>query len=353
MNFRLLFRLFIAQVFFLMLITLCILGGLIWGKMITIAQILNHQCFNIPCWQIYIAVLLAISFMYATYLMIEVSKPYEHIRAKINWLLLGKYQNKLFNISETGAEWYDQHYTVSSDLNQIRDKMFQFSKDLQEFSAAPVFVGEDTKEEIIEKERHRIARELHDSVSQQLFAATMMVSTISEEIDENTPKTLVKQIEIVNNVIGNAQTEMRALLLHLRPIELADKSLKLGIEQLLMELKTKVPMEVIWTLEETKQENGIEDHLFRICQEAISNTLRHANASKLEVYLSQNSDAVHLKIMDDGTGFNHEEIHQNGSYGLMNIQERVKNMGGECKIISKINQGTIIDITIPNSSHIK
>ena len=352
MNFRLLFKLFLAQFMFLLVITLIIVGGLIWGKLITLDQLFIHRCLGIPCWLLFLSGLLSVSLMYATYIMTEVSKPYEHIRAKINWLLLGKYQHKIFTETKTDANWYDQYYSVSDELNQIRDKMFQMSKDLQEFSAAPVFVGEDTKEEIIETERQRIARELHDSVSQQLFAATMMVSAIKEEIDDDVPQVMTKQIEMVNTVIGNAQTEMRALLLHLRPVELSNKSLKAGIEQLLLELQTKIPIEIIWKLEETQLESGIEDHLFRICQEAISNTLRHAKASKLEIYLSRNNDAVHLKIMDNGVGFDADKIHQNGSYGLLNIRERVKNMGGECRIISKINQGTILDIAIPNSYRI-
>ena len=89
-----------------------------------------------------------------------------------------------------------------------------------------------------------------------------------------------QQIIRVDKVIATAQIEMRALLLHLRPIGLEDRSLKQGIEQLLVELKTKIPTTIVWDLADVRLESGIEDHLFRIVQEAISNTLRHARANR-------------------------------------------------------------------------
>ena len=223
----------------------------------------------------------------------------------------------------------------------------QLSADLQEFTAAPVFVGEDTKEEIIEKERSRIARELHDSVSQQLFAAMMMLSAINETIDGQLSEPIKKQLIKVEEVIGNAQTEMRALLLHLRPVALEDRSLKQGITNLLEELYSKVSLELKWELMETTLDSGIEDHLFRIVQEAVSNTLRHAKANKLEVYLNQTQDSVTLKIVDDGVGFESNQPDKVGSYGLRNMRERVVGLGGTFKIVSIKQQGTILDISIP------
>ena len=225
--------------------------------------------------------------------------------------------------------------------------MLQLSTDLQEFAAAPTFVGSETKEEIIERERQRIARELHDSVSQQLFAATMLLSSINSTIEENVSDATVKQLLTIDKVINAAQTEMRALLLHLRPIGLDDKSLKQGITQILQELQTKVPIEISWDLSDTNLETGNEDHLFRIVQEAVSNTLRHAKATKLEVYLRQNPHALQLKVIDNGVGFNINQSEKMGSYGLINMKERIASMGGTLKIISLPDRGTVIDITVP------
>lgn len=355
MNLHLWFRLFILHVTSLIII----IGG-VFGltsqvfHLFTFKEWVGLSLWSIPVWVILMAAMIAFSAIYSLIMTVELMQPYEQIRAKINWLLLGKYQHQIFRQKSTDHQWYDRYSTISQDLEELREKMQQMSQDLLEFSAAPTFVGDKTQEEIIEQERHRIARELHDSVSQQLFAATMMISTVNElaqETDLNPG--MVKQLTMIEQVIGNAQTEMRALLLHLRPVELANKSLKQGIELLLRELETKVPMDIEWKLDKTSLESGIEDHLFRICQEAISNTLRHAQANTLEVYLSQNMDSVHLKIIDDGEGFDPDKVHQSGQYGLMNIRERVASMGGNCRIISQKNQGTIIDISIPVTSRLQ
>ena len=84
-------------------------------------------------------------------------------------------------------------------------------------------------------------------------------------------------------MIQDSQLEMRALLLHLRPIGLKDKSLGEGIKDLVVDLQKKVPMKVVHDIEEFKVPKGIEDHLFRITQEAISNTLRHSKELKLRL----------------------------------------------------------------------
>ena len=349
MNLHLWFRLFILHVTSLLILMAALLGltSQVF-RLFDLAKWLQINFWSIPLWLILFAGTVAFSAVYALLISIELTQPYDNIRAKINWLILGKYQHPIFHSNSKEQQWYDQFANMTQDVEELRIKMQQMSQDLIEFSAAPTFVGELTKEEIIEQERHRIARELHDSVSQQLFAATMMISTVNEMSQEiELPPTLQKQFSLIEQVIGKAQTEMRALLLHLRPVELANKSLAQGIEGLLIELETKVPMDIRWHLDKTSLESGIEDHLFRICQEAISNTLRHAQAKILEVYLSQNRDSVHLKILDDGKGFNPDQVQQNGQYGLMNIRERVASMGGNCRIISHKDQGTIIDIAIP------
>ena len=139
---------------------------------------------------------------------------------------------------------------------------------------------------------------------------------------------------------------MRALLLHLRPINLEGKTLKKGIEQLLAELKTKIQIKLTWEIDEVTLETGIEDHLFRIIQELLSNTLRHSKAEELEVYLKHYHDSLSLRVIDDGIGFDTNE-QKAGNYGLVNINERVSNMGGTFKVISFKNKGTSIEIKIP------
>jgi len=90
----------------------------------------------------------------------------------------------------------------------------------------------------------------------------------------------------------------------------------------------------------------VEDHLFRILQESVSNTLRHSKAEQLEVLLIKRDDKVILRIVDDGLGFNVEET-KAGSYGLQNMHERAGEIGGTMKIVSVENKGTRLEVKVP------
>ncbi|KOR80185.1 histidine kinase [Bacillus sp. FJAT-21352] len=200
-------------------------------------------------------------------------------------------------------------------------------------------------QEIVSQERNRLARELHDSVSQQLFAASMFMSAITES-QSDMEKAEMKQFKVVEEMIHQSQLEMRALLLHLRPVALKGKSLHEGMKELLLELAQKVTMDINWKMEPVTLDKGIEDHLFRILQESISNTLRHAKANSLEVLLIVRDGMIILRITDDGIGFNVEES-KTGSYGLQNMHERAVELGGTMQIVSVPKKGTKLEVKIP------
>ena len=270
-------------------------------------------------------------------------------------LMIQKAKHRLVK-EEDSPNWIMEATVV--DLNDfyeqtaaLSERLEKLSLEVQQLGSKPQFLGTETKEQVIQEERRRIARELHDSVSQQLFAAMMMISALNERADKFDKKEQ-KQLKMIEHVLSQAQSEMRALLLHLRPISLESKSLKSGIEGLLVELQTKVQMKIHWDIEDVKLPEGVEDHLFRIAQELLSNTLRHSHATTLEVYLRQLDSTVLFKIEDNGVGFNSEEILP-GSYGINNMKERVQGLGGQVRIVSFPNQGTTIEIKIPLSRHME
>lgn len=347
MNIVLWLRLFMYQIMTYLLIVISIFIGIEYGvESFNSLEILQRTLLGYPIYAVILAALFTLSAIFASVFSLGFSNPIEDIKARINWLLLGKYNHSIFKQEIKGSNLMDNPQQLDHDINALRLKMIQLSSDLQEFTASPVFVGEDTKEEIIENERHRIARELHDSVSQQLFASMMMISAVSEVSAKHAPK-IHEQIKVIEDTLGTAQTEMRALLLHLRPVDLANQRLETGIENLLKELDSKVQMDIKWRLEKTNLESGIEDHLFRIVQEGISNTMRHSRAENLTVILDQDINSVNLKVIDDGIGFNVQAAKNKGNYGLRNIEERVTSLGGRSRIVSAEGQGTTINIEIP------
>lgn len=192
-------------------------------------------------------------------------------------------------------------------------------------------------------ERQRLARELHDSVSQQLFAASMMLSALNEQ-QVPQPKTIAQ----IEKIVQQAQLEMRALLLHLRPVALRDKTLAQGLRELIVELEQKVNVLIGYQLEEIPLSKAQEDHLFRIAQEAISNTLRHAKATEIDMLFVLREQRAILRIQDNGIGFKHEERAQKTtSYGLQNMVDRAIEIGCVCKIVSVPGDGTIVEVQIP------
>ena len=202
MNLHLWRRLFLYQLLVNLAITTIMVGLQVYVfQTLTLASLWELTWFQIPFYLVLVGANFSIALVVSGFLTFFLSSPYEELRAKINWLLLGKYQHPIFKDSGKGLHaWYDYSGVVSSDLNRIRDKLVQLSRDLQDFAASPTFVGEETKEEIIETERHRIARELHDSVSQQLFAATMMLSAIKDQEQVEIAEPIRQQIIRVDKV---------------------------------------------------------------------------------------------------------------------------------------------------------
>jgi two-component system, NarL family, sensor histidine kinase LiaS len=231
-------------------------------------------------------------------------------------------------------------------VRKIQKQIADQAKASQKLANEKAEDQENRIQEIISQERNRLARELHDSVSQQLFAASMMMSAINETKQVESENREAKQMKMVEEMIHQSQLEMRALLLHLRPVPLKGKTLQEGIEELLVELSQKVTMGIGWKVEEFPLDKGVEDHLFRILQESVSNILRHSKAKELEVLLIQRDNFIIMRVVDDGVGFDVEES-KAGSYGLQNMHERAVEIGGTCKIISVKNKGTRLEVKVP------
>lgn len=277
----------------------------------------------------------------------------------LSGIVMGQYwRNQLKAIEKGLADLEDGRQIDYSQVDQtpdllpIVDRMMSIQKEMvekaklsQKLATEKAEDLEEKIQEMISEERNRLARELHDSVSQQLFAASMLMSAINETKPMSDDRE-TKQLKMVEHMIHQSQLEMRALLLHLRPVALKGKSLREGIEELLVELSQKVTMKIVWKVEPLILDKGIEDHLFRILQESISNTLRHSQATKLDVLLIMRDDFVILRVVDDGVGFD-VETEKAGSYGLQNMYERALEIGGTMKIVSMRNKGTRLEVKVP------
>ncbi|GGA48333.1 sensor histidine kinase [Paenibacillus physcomitrellae] len=240
----------------------------------------------------------------------------------------------------------DEVGQLSEQLERLGKRWEEQVTSLQRLSTNNAQLAEQARVSAIVEERQRLARELHDAVSQQLFAISMTATAVRRTLEKDFDKAQ-RQVELIEEMASVAQSEMRALLLHLRPVYLEGKELTQGVEELVRELKTKVPMDIVLEMDrDLSLVKGIENHLFRIIQEAMSNTLRHAKAERMEIRIFRRGDAVRVILRDNGVGFELDDAKQ-ASYGLSNMQERIREIGGSIQFITAPGKGTRIEITVP------
>ncbi|MCD7033642.1 sensor histidine kinase [Metabacillus sp. GX 13764] len=300
--------------------------------------LLEKKIMDMPFYLFIPFLCLFIGLAYGLYESLFLKKQFAGIAAALKELKNGKPagSQKEESIQELNEIW--------EDISSIRSHLSEQVKLSQKLANEKAVDQEKRVQEIVSRERQRLARELHDSVSQQLFAASMLMSAVNENKEED--EAGAKQLKLVEEMIHQSQLEMRALLLHLRPALLKGKTLKEGVEELLAELSLKVPMKISWKMEDVPLDKGIEDHLFRIAQESLSNTLRHSKAKSLEVLLIIRDQLVIFRVMDDGIGFDAQN-EKTGSYGLQNMKERALELGGSMKVVSLPGKGTRLEVKIP------
>jgi NarL family two-component system sensor histidine kinase LiaS len=236
----------------------------------------------------------------------------------------------------------DEDTEIHANLSRLSKKMTHLTTNLQNTENERI----QNSQEIVKQERKRIARDLHDTVSQELFASSMILSGVSQNLERLEMSQLKLQLTAVEEMLHDAQNDLRILLLHLRPTELENKTLSEGFDMILKELTDKSDIKVIYKKDVGELPKKMEENVFRIAQEFISNTLKHAKASRLEVYLYQTETELQLKMVDNGLGFDTEDVHDL-SYGLKNIEDRVDDLAGTLKLLSQKGQGVSLDIRLP------
>lgn len=202
---------------------------------------------------------------------------------------------------------------------------------------------------ILEEERSRIARELHDELGQALTALKMDVIWMSSRFAADQDALLAKADHMVEQ-IGVTVDSVRRIAANLRPGLLDDLGLAAAIEWLLEEFqkRTGVCHELNMSHEEFDFDPELTTTIFRILQEAITNVARHAQASHLLVALEDQGNAVVLSIKDNGIGFKPSLVEgQHQSFGLLGIRERVTALGGDLSIVGELGEGTELGVTLP------
>ncbi len=197
------------------------------------------------------------------------------------------------------------------------------------------------------QERQRLSRELHDSVSQALYGIALGSRT-ARTLLERDPLRAVEPIEYVLSLAEAGLAEMRALIFELRPETLEAEGLMAALEKQAAALYARHEIKVNTTLcdEEPAMSPETKEALYRIAQEALQNTVKHAGAENVDLRLERLDGSVALEVSDDGSGFDPSGYFP-GHLGLRSMRERAAQLGGTLEIESSPGRGTRVITRIP------
>jgi signal transduction histidine kinase len=224
---------------------------------------------------------------------------------------------------------------LERELERRLEENSRARADLQELSAKLVRAQEN--------ERRTLARELHDEVGQSLSAILMEAE--SAECAESFGEAR-EHIAAVRTLAEKTVNEVRDLALLLRPSMLDDFGLVPALNWQAREMTKRTGLNVVLSADDAADDLPDEHKtcIFRLVQEAVNNSARHANARTVEVEVKRGDDRVHFSVRDDGAGFDTRFVR---GLGLLGMEERVRRLGGRLAIDSQLGRGTVISAELP------
>jgi two-component system, NarL family, sensor histidine kinase LiaS len=197
-------------------------------------------------------------------------------------------------------------------------------------------------------ERARIARELHDSISQDLFSLSLLAAGLSKALPATSG--LRPEVAAMERTAARTMREMQALLLELRPVALENAALVPALAELCRAYEARLGIRVAADLCEMRLDPAAEHAVLRVTQEALGNAVRHADPAEISVRIAQSDGTVLVEVRDDGRGFDPGDVADRYGMGLRLMRERVTELGGEFALDSGIGEGTVIMVRLPAGS---
>ncbi|HEX9370602.1 MAG TPA: sensor histidine kinase [Roseiflexaceae bacterium] len=205
----------------------------------------------------------------------------------------------------------------------------------------------DERQQAILEERQRIARELHDSVTQALYGITLHAEAATRLLAAGDLATAADNLRALQETAQEALEEMRLMIFELRPSVIEQAGLAAALQARLDAVERRANLETKLIVEEVGDLPAlVEQALYRIAQEALNNALKHAHARSIAVHLRQVETRVILEIADDGAGFDPAAARETGGLGLCGIAERVAQLGGQMTVQSAPGTGTRLRVEI-------
>jgi signal transduction histidine kinase len=206
---------------------------------------------------------------------------------------------------------------------------------------------ERARQAAVLEERERLARELHDSVTQSLYAVSLHAEAASRALDAGEAEPAASNLADIRETVQEALAEMRLLLFELRPPLLQEHGLAAALQTRLRAVEARAGLATAFEggdVDRLRPE--VEQELYRVAQEALNNVLKHAHASRATVRLGIRADRAVLEVLDDGVGFE-PGLRGGDGYGLPGMRERTERLGGTLAVESAPGTGTRVRVEVP------
>ena len=221
----------------------------------------------------------------------------------------------------------------------LRDELERSREELRELATH--------LQEMTERERKALAREVHDELGQALTALKMDLSWIHRSVPEATPG-LARRLASMEEVIDDTVGRVRRIATELRPALLDRLGVVAAIEwqaeqfqrRMGIRCTARVPDSVV-------ADEAVGLCLFRCLQEALTNVARHAQATRVEIEVSEDENGVRLGVSDNGCGISEEALRKLGSFGILGMRERIRALGGGLEVQRRDAGGTSVEVVIP------
>lgn len=253
---------------------------------------------------------------------------------------------RLFALAETTTAW--GHGDFSETVrDSVPDEIGHLSRQLNRMSEELQHLLHDRERLAALEERNRLARDLHDSVSQAMYAVTLYAEAATRLLSAGDRTTAENYLHELRNTSQEALKEMRLLIFELLPPVLQNEGLVAALQARLEAVEARTAMQTALECEgiiTLKPE--VEEGLYRIAREALNNAFKHAQAEEVVIRLHQNERTVCMKIIDDGIGFDIETIQEQRGLGLSGMTERAAELGGTLVLSSQPGEGTRVKVEV-------
>ncbi len=244
---------------------------------------------------------------------------------------------------------------INAQTDKFSAEQVDFLAILGAFAATAIEnarLAEQSRYVLLASERDRIAREMHDGISQSLFSISLGLELCKKQVHRDPPG-VARRLDELQDQLSVGMAELRRFIYDLRPLKLQELGLSGAIEYWIHAITSGDHLVGDLKVEGEIRHLGpsVDACLYRVAKEAVSNVVKHAQASRFEVRLVYADDHVQLIVEDDGTGFDPalalERAETGASLGIKSIQERVRSEGGKLDILRREDGGAVVSVTLP------